>query len=189
MLKNGLRIANINGSEILKINNGRYGELKYNCVISNSLLLDKVKELGLKYSKNGVTKQIINVCFDYGYKDLGYEEYLNEYNIFKNISKKALSKINKNKKTINDLLLRIKKHNNKINEFRECILTLDKNIDYDKINSLNKKISNRKEKVKNINILKENTYNELNELKINFVKNKLKELNLLNIVNNKLSKK
>lgn len=189
MLKNGLRIANINGSEILKINNGRYGELKYNCVISNSLLLDKVKELGLKYSKNGVTKQIINVCFDYGYKDLGYEEYLNEYNIFKNISKNIVCELNKKNKTITDLLSRVENHNNKIKEFKNEILKLNKNIDNKKINSINKKIINREEKIKDINEFKKNTYNELKKIKIKFVKNKLKELNLLNIVNNKISKK
>ena len=32
MIKNGLKIANINASEILKIQEGRYGEIKYNCV-------------------------------------------------------------------------------------------------------------------------------------------------------------
>lgn len=68
MVTNGIKIASINGAEIIKASNGENYEMKYNCVMANSLLLDKLKELGLNVSKAGSTKDIINVKFDYGYK-------------------------------------------------------------------------------------------------------------------------
>lgn len=75
MNKNGVKIASINGAEVVKLNNGKWGEIKNNCVISNSLLLDKLQEIGLNINKKGSTKDIINVKFDYGYKSAIAKEF------------------------------------------------------------------------------------------------------------------
>ena len=67
-INNGVKIGNINGAEIIKANNGQQYEINYNCVLNNSLTLDKLKELGLNVNRIGRTKDVINVKFDYGYK-------------------------------------------------------------------------------------------------------------------------
>ena len=69
-MKNGIRIGNINGAEVMKMLSNKTYEIKYNCVFSNSLLQDKCVENGLKISKQGTTKDIIKVGFDYGYTEL-----------------------------------------------------------------------------------------------------------------------
>lgn len=102
---NGIKIMNINGAEVLKLTEGRYGDIKYNCVISNSLLLDKLKTIGLKPSKQNTTKDIINVKFDYGYKSLIYKEYEEKLHKKKQeikdcIDKEKLVKLKEEKKVI-----------------------------------------------------------------------------------------
>ena len=165
MIKNGLKIANINASEILKINNGRYGEIKYNCVIPNSLLLDKLKELGLQYNKVGTTKQIVNVCFDYGYKELDYNDNIEAYKNTKKNNKKCNSDINKFNNRLDELKDRLKKYNKDILSVQNEMCNADEKTK----NRLYKKICNKE---KNMNKIKK----EINELELS--------LSILNNINN-----
>ena len=69
---NGIKIMNLEGSDILKNNlEGRIINRKFNGVFSNSLLQDKLTLLGLNiYEKSMVTRDIITVQFNYGYTPL-----------------------------------------------------------------------------------------------------------------------
>lgn len=145
MIKNGLKIANINASEILKIKEGRYGEIKYNCVIPNSLLLDKLKDIGIKYNKVGTTKQIINVKFDYGYIPKEANNISDEY--------LKLKKENNKIKLINkDEIKSIKKLKKEIENAETQLIYLQKELEKEndeiKINNIKRKINNRNNKIK-----------------------------------------
>lgn len=80
--KRGVKIATIEGAEVLKIAEGRQGEIKHNCVFSKSLLYDFMINNGVKI-KNGKTRDIINVCFNYGYKDLGFSKLNDKIKLLK----------------------------------------------------------------------------------------------------------
>ena len=80
-----IKIASINGAEILKIKEGRDGEIKYNCVFPNSILLDKLKELGLEITKNNVTKDIICLKFNYKYVSADGETIVKKEDIRKKL--------------------------------------------------------------------------------------------------------
>lgn len=66
-MENGIKINMLQGSDILKNNlEGLSLKKQYNAVFANSLLLNKLKEIGLKINKD-TTKDIITVKFDFGY--------------------------------------------------------------------------------------------------------------------------
>jgi hypothetical protein len=68
---NGIKIMNLEGSDILKNNlEGRIIKKEYNGVFTNSLLQDKLTTLGLKISNKETTRDIITVQFTYGYTPL-----------------------------------------------------------------------------------------------------------------------
>lgn len=67
---NGIKIMNLEGSDILKNNlEGREIKKEYNGVFTNSLLQDKLTALGLKVNKE-TTRDIVTVKFTYGYTPL-----------------------------------------------------------------------------------------------------------------------
>lgn len=68
---NGIKIINLEGSDILKNNlEDRLIKKEYKGVFTNSLLQDKLTILGLKISKKETTRDIITVQFNYGYTPL-----------------------------------------------------------------------------------------------------------------------
>lgn len=147
MNKQGLKIASINGAEVLKIKAGLEGEIKYNTVFSNSLLLDKLKTMqGFNISKQGSTKDIINVKFDYGFTPDETKEMMDEVAEIK-AQTKTIKK--DNKQTIG----RVKQLNKLIESNEKDIKQIKKNIeiitDTKEINALQKKIDTRKNKVIN----------------------------------------
>lgn len=96
-MKNGIKINSIEGAEILKIQDGKIGQKKMNCVIANSLLLNKLRELKLDVSKIDSTKDIINVKFTYSYKgkdkgEIREELYENGFSLdfYKTVKKKEV---------------------------------------------------------------------------------------------------
>ena len=141
-MNNGIKIASIESAEVLKLKEGREADIKYNCVFPNSLLMDKIKEIGLNISKQGSTKDIINVKFSYGYKSLEADSLVKEYKSFKKASKKSNSNMNKIDKDLNnkkEQLLKAKtdKRKDKLNkqikelEFELAINYYTKNIELD----------------------------------------------------------
>lgn len=63
-----VKIMNLEGSDILKNNlEGLSINKDYKGAFANSLLLNKLMNLGLKVSKNGMTKDILTINFNYGY--------------------------------------------------------------------------------------------------------------------------
>lgn len=143
-IKNGVKIASINGAEVLKIKAGKEGEIKYNTVFSNSLLLDKLKSEGLKISKQGSTKDIINVKFDYGYTDDEAKELMEEYNKTK-ANNKAIKKDNRDDiNRIKQLNKMIKKVKCELKVFKKELLSLT---DKKEIDKLQNKIDTRKNKL------------------------------------------
>ncbi|MFT8349489.1 hypothetical protein [Clostridium saccharoperbutylacetonicum] len=83
-MKNGIKIINAEGSEILKAVAGdKNAELKYKGVFPNSMVLDKLKKnKKFKVSKADTTRDIIGVIFGYGYsvdedteKEIEAEDY------------------------------------------------------------------------------------------------------------------
>ena len=162
--ENGIKIASINGAEVLKIKAGKEGEIKYNTVFSNSLLLDKLKKEGLEISKQGSTKDIINVKFDYGYTEDEAKELMQEYNNIK-ANNKTIKKDNKNDiNRIKQLNLMIKKAKCELKVFKNDIrsLTDEKEINkmQKKIDTRNSKIVKYKEELKNIDC---KVFNELDK--------------------------
>ncbi|NFO41124.1 hypothetical protein FDB42_13670 [Clostridium botulinum] len=142
-MMNGVKIKSINGAEVLKLKEGKDAEFG-KAVFSNSLLLDKLKELGLDINKQNSTKDIISVKFDYGYTSQEALEMVEEYKAIKN-NNKSIKK--DNKVEINRI-----KQLNKIIEKAKFELSAYKNeIDLLKcekeINKLNKKITTRENKL------------------------------------------
>lgn len=94
MVNNNVRIIRIEGAEILKNNKeGREIKVEHGAVFGNSLLLNKLKELGLKV-RDDKTNSIICVKFDYGYNAKEYYSKFGELKIFKeeNTYKDSLKK-------------------------------------------------------------------------------------------------
>ncbi|MCD3297901.1 hypothetical protein, partial [Clostridium botulinum] len=75
-MKTGIKIMNLEGSDILKNNlEDRVIKKEYKGVLVDSLLLDKLKDksVGLKVSKNETTRDVVMVNFKYGYTPKGVE--------------------------------------------------------------------------------------------------------------------
>lgn len=110
--KNGIRIANIEGSEIIKnINDNKRVNIKYNGVFSYSLLSLKLMELGVKVSVNNTTDDIICIRFGYGYGDTkNTKEYLSVEQIREKLYLKGFTI----QKRIHTTLKASKKDNQKI---------------------------------------------------------------------------
>jgi hypothetical protein len=70
---NGIKIINIEGSEILKGMNGEKVDKEYKAVFSNSLLSNKLQDMKMKVEK-GTTKDVVGVEFNYGYTPLEARE-------------------------------------------------------------------------------------------------------------------
>lgn len=79
---NGIKIINIEGSEILKGMNGEKVDKEYKAVFSNSLLSNKLQEMKMKIEK-GTTKDIVGVEFNYGYTPLEAREIESNINTLK----------------------------------------------------------------------------------------------------------
>ncbi|MDU7439815.1 MAG: hypothetical protein E7L05_04390 [Clostridium sp.] len=147
MSKNGVKIKSINGAEVLKIQNEELNVRKAEfgkAVFNNSLLLDKLKKLGLDITKQGSTKDIIVVKFDYMYKSeqakkdeeeciklKSYTKQLKKYNkdkikrikqLHKNIENNEAKLIEENEE---DKILKIK---NRINKYKDELSNLDLDI-------------------------------------------------------------
>ena len=72
-MENGVKILNLQGSDILKNNLENRAIIKqYSAVFANSLVSDKLYKLEMKGDKT--TRDIINVKFDYGYTNLKGEK-------------------------------------------------------------------------------------------------------------------
>lgn len=85
-------------------------EIKYNCVFSNSLLMDKCLENSMKITKQGATKDVIKVGFDYGYTDWDLKNEIEDIKLVNSWLKKHINKNNKEeyKKTIQMNVKKIK---------------------------------------------------------------------------------
>lgn len=125
---NGIKIMNLEGSEILKNNlDGVVINKDYKAVIDNSLLLDKLMELGLKVS-NDTTRDIISVNFSYGYTPASVEDIVNK---IKENNNKISNKIKEKKDKIEERKLQSnnkdkKPYTKNINELAEDIRNLKK---------------------------------------------------------------
>jgi len=102
-MKNGIKIINLEGSDILKNNlEDRIITKKYNGVFANSLLQDKLTVLGLKISKE-TTRDIVTVQFTYGYTPLLNNLNTDEIKAIKNQNEKIkhdIKVLEEEKKTI-----------------------------------------------------------------------------------------
>ena len=104
--KKGYRIPSIEGAEIEKLSRGQKYEIKYDCVINKSLLRDYCEEVGLKVSKQGTTRDIIGVKFNYAYKSDELADILDKKKsieiAFNNIERaeKKILKLNKEIKKV-----------------------------------------------------------------------------------------
>lgn len=133
---NGIRIMNLEGSNILKNNlEGLIINREYKGVFPNSLLLEKLKTIGLSISKNNTTRDIITVQFSYGYtpqeakdKTLLIDELKEKNKLLSNSvkeleeKKKSFSKREDKKpfiNTINELKELIRKNKTTIKELEE----------------------------------------------------------------------
>ncbi|GAA0768696.1 hypothetical protein GCM10008908_09350 [Clostridium subterminale] len=143
MKNNGIKIKSINGAEVLKLKDGRQEEYG-KAVFSNSLLLDKLKELGLAISKQGGTNDIISLKFDYKYTSQQADKMIEDYNIIK-ANNKLIKKDNKETiARIKQLNKMIEKAEGKLVLYKEEIELLE---DEKEINKLNEKIGTRKAKL------------------------------------------
>lgn len=128
-MKNGIKIMILEGSDILKNNlDGWSINKEYKGAFVDSLLLDKLKEIGLKASKNETTRDIIMVNFKYGYtpKEVeGLQEQIknNKETIQENVEeKKQLTEQrkqqsnNKEKKPYTDRINNLTKDNKDLRE-------------------------------------------------------------------------
>lgn len=128
---NGIKIMNLEGAEILKNNlEGLSINKDYKGAFANSLLLNKLMNLGLKVSKNGMTKDILTINFNYGYtpavaKDTTEIDKLQEYTN-KLLSKvKELESLKKSKpNNKKDYIKEIKENKNIIRENKTNIKML-----------------------------------------------------------------
>lgn len=156
MNKQGLKIMNINGAEVLKLQKGKKAEIKWNGVFPNSMLLDKLKSMGLEISKQGSAKQIIGVSFDYGYTDDGFKELENAEKELKKDLRKNKSNNNKSLKRIQKLTVMLEKSQKELKLFEEQINNLINEKDKKKIQA---KINTRYKKIDKI-------YEELSTLSV-----------------------
>ncbi|NFN94912.1 hypothetical protein FDB28_12620 [Clostridium botulinum] len=170
-MNNGVKIKSINGAEVLKLKEGKDAEFG-KAVFSNSLLLDKLKELGLDVNKQNSTKDIISVKFDYGYSSQEAKEMVEEYNKLKKDTK-IIKKDNKDTiKRVKQLNKLIEKANYELSTYKNEIDLLE---DEKEINKLNKKIATRENKIlKYEKELKDIDTKYVNELDNN--KDKMKKL-------------
>lgn len=144
---NGVKIASIEGAEVLKLQAGLEGEINYNSVFSNSLLLDKLKTMkGFNISKQGSTKDIINVKFSYGYTEEETADILEEIKGLKANTKVIKKDNNKSINRIKQLNKLIKSNNEAIEQAKIDIKTLT---DKEEISKLQHKISTKQNKVIN----------------------------------------
>lgn len=99
---NGIKIINIEGSEILKGMAGEKINKEYKAVFSNSLLSNKLQNMKLKVDK-GTTKDVIGVEFSYGYTPLEARKLEGNINTLKEELKaiKATKTDNKDEKKNN----------------------------------------------------------------------------------------
>lgn len=190
MNKQGLKIASINGAEVLKIKEGRSADIKYTGIFANSMLLDKLKTLGLNISKQGSTKDIIGVEFDYGYTSLEANDLVKEYKQIKKDSKKGNSNINKIEKEIKDKNNRIDETENELveledelEEMKEYNNSNEYQIDNKIIKSIAAKINTKINKLAN---LKSDINSLKYELSLNYfcIESENKELEKLNLEQN-----
>ncbi|MBY6816448.1 hypothetical protein HYH38_08385 [Clostridium botulinum] len=160
-MMNGIKIKSINGAEVLKLKEGKDAEFG-KAVFSNSLLLDKLKELGLDISKQNSTKDIISVKFDYGYTSQEAKEMVEEYKKLKKDTK-TIKKDNKDTiKRVKQLNKLIKKAEFELSTAKEELKLLS---DVKEISKLTKKIATRENKiVKYTNELNEKDIKYINEL-------------------------
>ncbi len=160
-MNNGVKIKSINGAEVLKLKEGKDAEVG-KAVFSNSLLLDKLKELGLDISKQNSTKDIISVKFDYGYTSQEAKEMVEEYKKLKKDTK-TIKKDNKDTiKRVKQLNKLIKKAEFELSTAKEELKLLS---DVKEISKLTKKIATRENKiVKYTNELNEKDIKYINEL-------------------------
>ncbi len=160
-MNNGVKIKSINGAEVLKLKEGREVEFG-KAVFSNSLLLDKLKELGLDVNKQNSTKDIISVKFDYGYTSQEANEMVEEYKKLKKDTK-IIKKDNKDTiKRVKELNKLIEKSKLKLSVSKEELKLLS---DEKEISKLTKKIATIEKKiVKYTNELNEKDIKYINEL-------------------------
>jgi hypothetical protein len=122
---NGIKIMNLEGSDILKNNIEKISINKeYSSVFANSLLLDKLKKTGLKVTKNTTTRDIINIKINYDYKSKEAKEIAIEITTIRNQIKENSSKIKEliSNKLDKQLILNLKDNNK---EDRLSIKTLE----------------------------------------------------------------
>lgn len=102
-MENGIKIMNLEGSDILKNNlEGLYIKKIYNGVFTDSLLSNKLQSMGLKVSRNDTTSDIITVQFSYGYtpNKSATTKKIIELNESIEVYRNKISELNKKKKGI-----------------------------------------------------------------------------------------
>lgn len=114
---NGIKIINIEGSEILKGMAGEKINKEYKAVFSNSLLSNKLQNMKLKVDK-GTTKDVIGVEFSYGYTPLEARKLEDSINTLKE-ELKALKGLKIDKKDIEAKRLKKINVDAKVKEIKE----------------------------------------------------------------------
>ncbi|NFH99486.1 hypothetical protein FDB15_04015 [Clostridium botulinum] len=143
MNKQGVKIKSINGAEVLKLKEGKQAEFG-KAVFSNSLLLDKLKELGLNINNQNSTKDIISVKFDYGYSSQEAKEMVEEHKKLKKDNRNSKSNVKKLDKEINSKTNQLKKAKTQLIELND---KLENETDLKIIKSLQSKINTRINKI------------------------------------------
>ena len=153
---NGIKIMNLEGSDILKNNlEDRIINKEYNGVFTNSLLQDKLITLGLKiHEKSMTTRDIITVQFNYGYtplldipnvediKTLEESNKLINNEINSLMNEKKLISIRVDKKPIIEQINKLKSDlkNNKVeigsNKIEDELFVADSKINVDEIRAI-----------------------------------------------------
>lgn len=152
--RKGWKIPCIEGAEIEKFANGKNGEIKYTCVINKSILRDELEMLGLKVSKNNVTKRVIGVKFNYAYRSDELKD-IEDKLIKVGTELKAIEKLDKKINRLNDEIESSKeKYDNrvelnktleggKLNQSNAILKRIEKGLvnKNDKLDKLNKELS------------------------------------------------
>lgn len=185
-LRNGVKIMNLEAGQInCKANRGTREELTdKGAIMPNSLLLNKLLELGLKVEK-GATIDIVNVKFSYGDVDendlLEDGEYIVTTNRLNELKVQLKEMKEDRKSDITSIKGKIKRRNDKIVKLEENIDKLKDATDKEELKQLNKDKETLEktkkeletfkiefdEKVKDINIL---------ETEIEFIKDKIEDI-------------
>ncbi|MBY6988599.1 hypothetical protein HYH98_19065, partial [Clostridium botulinum] len=145
-MNNGVKIMIMDGNNIKKEQEGRKTVQKFKGVFANSLLLMKLRELGLN-EKTGKTRDILGLEFIHKYVSLEAENKIHEINNIKVDAKELTNKIkelenvkkelkggNKLSELNEEIRLEVKDIITQIKELKEQRKSLNSNVKEKKIN-------------------------------------------------------